>query len=83
MAGTGFEWVPAKRGFIPKDAICAGNQSNGEQLYIGRAKLDGFMTPGKIQPSQGCMYVPYDGVARRVIRYEVLVQRKQSKSTLS
>lgn len=40
----GFEWVPSTNGHVPADAVVAGNQSNGEPLYVGRAHVGGSLS---------------------------------------
>lgn len=53
-------WVKTSGGTIPKGAIPGGRSETGETLYIGRAYHKG-LTMGKVQPSKGCMFMPYDG----------------------
>lgn len=51
----------------------AGKTIDGENLYMGRCLYEGTQTPGKIQPSHGCLYIPYNGEEISVREYEVLV----------
>lgn len=44
LTGVGFEWVPSANGHVPADAVVAGNQSNGESLYVGRANVSGSLS---------------------------------------
>lgn len=78
LTGIGFEWVPSANGHVPPDAVVAGNQSNGEPLYVGRAHVGGSLSVGKIHPSHNCIYVPFDGTEHSVHQYEVLVAAKRS-----
>lgn len=41
-------WIEARNGLMPPNAIAAGNTSNGEPLYVGRAKHERSLTPGKV-----------------------------------
>lgn len=65
-------WVPASNGNIPPGAIPGGRTSTGETLYVGRARYQLSITPGKVHPSHKCCYIGFGGaeVAHRV--YDVL-----------
>lgn len=65
-------WVESRDGMIPPNAVIGGNTVSGETLYIGRAKEQGSLTPGKIHPSHRVIYISFGGseVAHKV--YEVL-----------
>ncbi|XP_026318572.1 uncharacterized protein LOC113229255 [Hyposmocoma kahamanoa] len=65
-------WIEARNGLIPPNAVAAGNTSNGEPLYIGRAKHQGSLTPGKVHPSHKCLYISYGGQEIPHHSYEVL-----------
>lgn len=43
-----FQWVPAYGGQVPPNAVCGGQTSDGERLYIGRAYHEGSSTVGKV-----------------------------------
>ncbi|XP_055859193.1 uncharacterized protein LOC129921409 isoform X2 [Episyrphus balteatus] len=73
LTGFGYRWVPAADGFVPPGAVEGGRTVQGEPLFIGRANYCGSLTPGKIQKSHGCLYIPFAGQERRVVSYEVLV----------
>lgn len=62
LAGQGFQWVPTSAGNIPDNAFVAGHCKGGEPLYVGRVHYQGSLTPGKIQRSHGCLYIPFGGV---------------------
>ncbi|XP_063903666.1 natterin-3-like [Zophobas morio] len=66
-------WLPSSNGGVPKGAIPAGRTINGETLYIGRTSLRNVTVVGKVHPSHGCLYVPYDGKEVAYKQYEVLV----------
>ncbi|XP_026318597.1 uncharacterized protein LOC113229269 [Hyposmocoma kahamanoa] len=65
-------WLPASNGQAPAGAIPGGNTHTGETLYIGRAKHLRSLTPGKVHPSHGCMYMSFGGKEVRHTQYEVL-----------
>lgn len=74
LAGYGYGWVPDSNGSVPPGAIVCGRTSDGEPLYIGRGHWCGSLTPGKIHPSHGCLYIPFGGQEVRIHDYEVLVR---------
>ncbi|VVD00391.1 calcium-binding protein P-like [Leptidea sinapis] len=65
-------WVENRDGMIPPNAIAAGITTSGEPLYVGRAREQGSLTPGKVQPSHKVMYLSFAGneIAHKV--YEIL-----------
>lgn len=66
-------WVEKTHGVIvPPNAIVAGNTKDGEPLYIGRAKQQGSLTPGKVHPSHKTMYMSFAGKEIPHKSYEVL-----------
>ncbi|XP_050539130.1 uncharacterized protein LOC126904271 isoform X2 [Daktulosphaira vitifoliae] len=68
-------WQSTNGNNIPPNAIVIGSTVEGEKLYMGRALYDGTLTPGKIQPSHGTLYIPYNGEEVAVGEYEILVYR--------
>ncbi|XP_018346986.1 PREDICTED: uncharacterized protein LOC108751364 [Trachymyrmex septentrionalis] len=68
-----FAWEFCSNGEVPEDAIIAGQTADGEPLYVGRALHNGSQTIGKVQPSHGCLYIPYEGEELSFKDYEVLV----------
>lgn len=75
LVGFGFTWVSSGGGQVPGSAVATGTQSDGEPLYVGRAHFQGTLTPGKVQTSHSCLYLPFGGVEHSVTEYEVLVQQ--------
>jgi hypothetical protein len=67
-----FVWEFATSGNLPEGAVSCGATSDGELLYIGRALYQGTQTPGKVQVSHGCLYIPFNGEEVSVTEYEVL-----------
>ncbi|XP_058463843.1 uncharacterized protein LOC131438066 [Malaya genurostris] len=79
LCGLGFTWVPSGRGHIPKGAVLCGSMASGEPIYIGRAHHDGSVTPGKIIPKHGSVYIPYGGYEHAHPEYDVLVDARKSQ----
>ncbi|PSN45252.1 hypothetical protein C0J52_06996 [Blattella germanica] len=69
------DWEKASNGFVPLSAIKVGITETGECLYAGRVEHDGTVTPGKIHPSHGVCYIPYNGAELSFKNYEVLVSK--------
>ncbi|XP_052895735.1 uncharacterized protein LOC128302926 [Anopheles moucheti] len=70
-----FVWEYASNGSVPETAMRIGQTTEGEPLYMGRAIYSGSQTPGKVHPSHGCCYLPFDGAEVSVTDYEVLCIR--------
>lgn len=68
-----FVWEFASNGEIPRGAIVIGKTVDGENLYMGRCLHEGTQTPGKVQASHGCLYIPFNGEELSFAEYEVLV----------
>jgi hypothetical protein len=62
-------WVPSQGGEIPPNAVKGGHDS--EDLYVGRARHEGALIPGKIVPSHGVCYVSWGGQEHGKNEYEV------------
>ena len=60
---------------MPEGALEVGQTADGEKLYMGRALHGGAQTPGKLQPSHGCLYIPFNGAEACMTEYEVLVKK--------
>ncbi|XP_074595723.1 uncharacterized protein LOC141850881 [Brevipalpus obovatus] len=73
MPSASPRWVEAKEGYVPVDqAVAGGVDIDGEPLYVGRAKHDGHIIPGKIRSSHGVCYVAYEGLEIPYRSYQVL-----------
>uniref|UniRef100_A0A453YKA7 Uncharacterized protein n=1 Tax=Anopheles arabiensis TaxID=7173 RepID=A0A453YKA7_ANOAR len=70
-----FVWEYSSNGSVPETAMRIGQTMDGEPLYMGRAIYSGSQTPGKVHPSHGCCYLPFDGAEVSVTDYEVLCIR--------
>lgn len=66
------KWIEGRDGSVPPNAVVAGNTASGEPLYVGRAREQGSLTPGKVHQSHKAMYLSFGGreIAHKV--YEVL-----------
>lgn len=73
MCGFNFEWKPALNGKIPASAFPAGySEDRHEPLFIGRAKYQGHVIPGKVQMTHKVCYIPFKGREVAVIQFDVL-----------
>lgn len=76
FVGSGAVWESAQDGRVPPGAVLAGNEANGDPLYVARAKVDGSHSIGKINPkTHNVCHVPYGGKEHLVRNYQVLVCR--------
>lgn len=67
-------WIPSSHGQAHPNAVHGGRTSSGETLFVGRAHHQGSVTPGKIHPSHGTLYIPYGGEEVAIANYEILVE---------
>lgn len=67
--GGSATWVHAEGGEIPPNAVKGGHDN--EDQYVGRARHEGALIPGKIVASHGVCYVPWGGVEHGKNEYEV------------
>lgn len=65
-------WIPASKGNVPPGAILGGRTASGETLYVGRAKYQLSITPGKVQQTHNCCYIPFSGSEIAQPMYDVL-----------
>jgi len=72
LCGSHYIWVSGHNGSVPPNAMATGKTRDGEVLYIGRGHHAGSLTPGKVHPSHGCLYIPYGGKEISLKSYEVL-----------
>lgn len=66
-------WIPNSGGTIPAGAFAAGHSEDGETLYIGRARIEGTLSIGKVHPIYGCCFLPYGGEVYSREDYEIFV----------
>ena len=77
------EWVAAQNGDLPVGAILAGQEANGQPLYVAKALHDNHALIGKLNPSHGKAYVPHNGLELTVTSYEVLSISESSTAPTS
>ncbi|KAF9807602.1 hypothetical protein SFRURICE_008815 [Spodoptera frugiperda] len=65
-------WIPSSNGNVPPGAIPGGRTSSGETLYVGRARYQLSVTPGKIHPSHNSCYIGFAGQEVAHKMYDVL-----------
>ena len=65
-------WVPASNGNVPPGAVPGGRTASGETLYVGRARYQLSVTPGKIHPSHNSCYIAFAGQEVAHKMYDVL-----------
>jgi hypothetical protein len=73
LVGDGYSWAAVYEGEIPFDAFSFGEESQGNVRYICRGDVESHWYPGNIsQTNKGCS-ISYEGKAKTVYWYEVLV----------
>lgn len=70
-SGGSYEWVAASQGELPPNAV-EGGFDGSEPLYIGRAKHEDDLVPGKLHCTHGVCYIPWGGEEHSHADYEVL-----------
>jgi hypothetical protein len=71
-----FTWEPSSQGVFVANALTTG-KIGYEDILVGRAPFRNSLTVGKIQASQRCLKIPYDGQEHSIDHYEVLVYKKK------
>ncbi|XP_026478414.1 uncharacterized protein LOC113384861 [Ctenocephalides felis] len=74
--GSQLVWMRAENGDVPPGAVSAGTTCDGEEAFVGRARLGPCgedIIIGKVLPSQGACFVPFNGKEEAKTDYEVLV----------
>lgn len=66
-------WVTEENGYVLENALKTGYSETGEQLYTGRAVYNGRTLLGKIHPSHGVIYMPFERKEVNSRTYEILV----------
>ena len=70
-------WVPASGGNLGSTgAVRSGRAWTGGPLYVGRAKINGTWTMGKVNPEHKTCYVPYGATEHAITYYQVLCVRE-------
>ncbi|PXF43407.1 hypothetical protein BWQ96_06853 [Gracilariopsis chorda] len=68
-------WIPASNGEVPNGAIDGGHRQDGLPFYVGHAKHESEMLPGRVFPLDKCIYVGTGWKVYRKSEYEVLVAK--------
>lgn len=72
----GTSWAPATGGEVPPNAVIAGYEVSGEQLYICKAPHKNGIHVGKVRKEfKGCN-IPYGGQEISKPSYDVLIEHK-------
>ncbi|KAK9502377.1 hypothetical protein O3M35_011163 [Rhynocoris fuscipes] len=66
-------WKFCSGGDVPPEALVMGKTADGDPLYMGRRLIDGTLTPGKVDPKNKWLYVPYNGTELKFYNYDVLI----------
>uniref|UniRef100_A0A182J1Y8 DUF3421 domain-containing protein n=1 Tax=Anopheles atroparvus TaxID=41427 RepID=A0A182J1Y8_ANOAO len=70
-------WISASvHGPYPPHMVPGGHDSDGTQIFVGRAHYAGDLLPAKVLPDKNAAYVAYGGQETLVEQVEVLVQRQ-------
>lgn len=78
LCGYDCVWTPSWADNIPVGAVEAGySEVDREPLYVGRVKHNGFIIPGKVQPSHKVCYIPYKNEEKAFKYYEILIEPNQ------
>ncbi|XP_076637383.1 uncharacterized protein LOC143349763 isoform X4 [Colletes latitarsis] len=63
-------WCDAAGGMVPPNAVEGGRDE--EPLFVGRARHEGALLPGKVKPSHSVCYVAWGGQEHGKSEYQVL-----------
>ena len=66
-------WIDMANGNVPPKAQPAGNEANGQPLFLCRATFNGGIHPGKIRTEFGGCNVAWGGQEHKVTNYQVWV----------
>ncbi|CAN8021879.1 unnamed protein product [Ixodes persulcatus] len=68
------EWVKASDGNVPRNSVVGGQNLNGENFYVGRIMLRGYVLPGKVLTSARVCFVSLDQMEFSSNVYDVLTK---------
>ncbi|XP_026841400.1 uncharacterized protein LOC6590718 isoform X1 [Drosophila persimilis] len=54
-------WISSSGGHIVPGTVQGGHDTDGDQIFVGRAYHEGDLLPAKVVPNKGCAYVAYGG----------------------
>lgn len=68
------QWTPTtSRAPLPRNAILGGRDTDGAQIYVGRASHEGDMIPCKVIPSKQVAYVSHNGFEIAKHNFDILI----------
>ncbi|XP_013149605.1 PREDICTED: uncharacterized protein LOC106111941 [Papilio polytes] len=75
LCGYNLIWISSYSDHVPVNAVPSGYSEDDvpERLYIGRARHDGHIIPGKVQPSHRVCYIAYKDKEIAKTHYQILV----------
>lgn len=76
------EWIPARDGNTPKDAVLGGTEKEG-RVFIGRCRHEGQVLCGKVSPHNRHLSVAWKGKELTFTEYEVLVLKEVKRYLLT
>nr|CAD7412574.1 unnamed protein product [Timema poppensis] len=68
--GPHVSWISSGSGSVPPGAVWAGKDSDGGDIYVGRASHEGDMLPAKVAPRHGGAFVSWGGEEHSKFSYE-------------
>lgn len=74
LVADNWKWVPLT-GDVPQGAVIGGKGTDGENLYVCNAVVDGKWAPGKYQVSHDVCYVAYGNKSVAAKNFNVVVVR--------
>ncbi|KAH8401488.1 hypothetical protein KR009_005862, partial [Drosophila setifemur] len=73
LRNSDHKWVPGHKGSYPRDALQTGIVCTGDVTYTGRAKCEGLLRLGMVNPLFKAMIIPNEHETVVTDTYEVLV----------
>nr|CAD7573406.1 unnamed protein product [Timema californicum] len=81
--GPYVSWISSGSGDVPPGAVWAGKDSDGGDIYVGRASHEGDMLPAKVAPRHGGAFVSWGGEEHSKFSYELLITNPLTLSQLA
>lgn len=77
LCGNGFQWVRTGDGHIPDGAVPYGKSSANQSIYIGRARHEDSLIPGRMDLNRGRLLIPYGSGEVAYQFYDILVHHQK------
>lgn len=58
---------------MPRDAVLGGRDTDGAQIYVGRAEHQGDLLPCKVMPSKKIAFISHNGAEIAKHNFDILV----------